>query len=86
MKTPVDASATRQLTLRLPAGLLEQAKRLASARHTSVNQLVRRLLEESAAEARERELQSAYALLGADAAGADVEEFAAAQAEVAGRG
>ena len=83
MKTSSRDVATRQLTLRLPRGLYQRAQRLAKERRTSVNALMRELLERLDREEREQELRRAYAIVGADA---DVEWAFEAQAEVARRG
>ena len=86
MKASSSDTSMRQLTIRLPVRLLEDAKALARRRHTSVNELVRSLLEAGAAEEREAELARAYDLLAQDVAGSDVEPFVDAQAEVARHG
>lgn len=75
----------RQLTIRLPRELLEESKRLATKRRTSVNQLVRSLLEDVARLERERALGDAYAQLGSERLESDVALYEEAQAEVAER-
>ncbi len=85
MKMSVHEGATRQLTVRLPSALYSRAREMARARRTSVNALLRRLLEEADELEREQELTRAYELLGEDAA-SGVEPFFAAQSEVARRG
>ncbi len=85
MKTSNSDLATRQLTVRVPRALYARARDLARARHTSVNALVRQLLEQLDRVERNRELERAYDLLGCDS-GSEVEPFFEAQAEVARRG
>lgn len=85
MKTSGNEISIRQLTLRLPRELCARAQEVARARRTSVNALVRQLLEELDRSERERELERAYELLGSDSENA-AEPFFAAQAEVARRG
>ena len=82
MKT--SSSELRQLTLRIPRKLHARAHRLAKARRTSVNTLVRSLLEELDRRERERELASAYESIGGKMA--EVDGAFEAQAEVARRG
>ena len=72
----------RQLTIRIPRGLYARAHDLAKARRTSVNALVRQLLEQLDRLEREQELSRAYDLLGRDAE-TSVEPFFEAQSEVA---
>ena len=62
-----------------------RAHDVAKARRTSVNALVRQLLEQLDRMEREQELSRAYDLLGRDAE-ASVEPFFEAQSEVARRG
>ena len=75
----------RQVTLRVPERLLQEARRTASRRRISLNALLRDLLGRLAAEDRQAILRGAYDALGADA-DARVEGFVAAQREVVGRG
>lgn len=85
MTTSNDEIETRQLTVRLPATLLSASKRLARRRRTSVNGLIRSLLEDVSRAERERELRRTYDELGADTE-ADVERYRHAQREVVRRG
>lgn len=85
MTTATSEGGTRQLTVRLPRGLYERAQRAARARKTSLNALVRGLLENLERAEREAELERAYDLLGADPE-ANVEGQFRAQSEVARRG
>ena len=78
------SSDFRQITLRLPRRLHARAHRLAKARRTSVNTLLRSLLEELDRRERERELVSAYDSIAGKTA--EVEGAFEAQAEVARRG
>jgi hypothetical protein len=85
MKTSRPDPVIRQLTVRVPRALYVRAHDLARARHTSVNALVRELLEQLDRLERDRELERAYDLLGSDS-GSEVEPFFEAQTEVARRG
>lgn len=85
MTTALGDSETRQLTVRLPRGVYERAKRAARARKLSLSALVRRMLDDLERAEREAELRRAYDLLGADPE-ANVEGQFRAQAEVARRG
>ena len=85
VKTSHPDLATRRLTVRVPSALHARARELARARGTSVNALVRQLLEQLERLERDRELERAYDLLGRDS-GSDVEPLFETQAEVARRG
>ena len=85
MKTSQAETTFRQLTVRLPRALHTRARQLAKARHTSLNALVRLLLEELDRNERERSLEAAYNSLGRGR-GTDVEHFFDAAAEVIRRG
>jgi len=85
MKTSHSDLAIRQLTVRVPRALYARAQDLARARRTSVNALVRQLLEQLDRFERDRDLQRAYDLLGRDS-GSEAEPFFEAQSEVARRG
>ena len=85
MKTSESDVVLRQLTVRIPRSLYARAHDVAKARRTSVNALVRQLLEQLDRLEREQELSRAYDLLGHDAE-ANVEPFFEAQGEVARRG
>jgi hypothetical protein len=71
--------------MRIPNSLYVRAHSLARARRTSVNALMRQLLEDLDRRECEAELAHAYELLGQETE-SDVEPFLAAQAEVARRG
>jgi len=75
----------RQVTLRIPDHLLQEARRTAHRRRISLNALLREVLERLAEEDRQAILRDAYDALGADA-DAGVEGFVTAQREVVRRG
>lgn len=84
MPTSRDETKFRQLTLRLPASIHQHAKRLAKARHVSVNTLILNLLEKLERAEREKELEKAYEFIGQEAS--EVEFAFKAQSEVVRRG
>lgn len=75
----------RQVTLRLPEGVLRQARQTANRRHLSLNALLRDALERMAEEERQEALSAAYDSLGADPE-SNVESFVHAQREALRRG
>ena len=83
VKTASKRSA-RQVTLRLPEPLYQSVKRVARARHTSINQLAQEQLEHLAKQEREAQLAAAYEEL-ADDEETNVELFLAAQSEIVRR-
>lgn len=76
---------SHQLTVRLPGQTLRAAKRVAKARGLTLNALIRELLTNLERQQEERELASAYEVLGADR-DSSVEYAIRAQAKVARRG
>lgn len=83
VKTSKGDIETRQLTVRLPARLYSRAARVARSRQTTVNGLIRQLLDDLDRDARERELTDAYNKLGREDS---AEPFFEDQAQVARRG
>ena len=71
----------RQITLRIPDPLYAKVKGMAKRQRRSFNSVAIEQLETLAAAERDRELRAAYDLVAADADGANVEDFAAAQRE-----
>jgi len=76
---------TKQLTLRLPAGLYRTAKRLAMRRGVSINKLAQEGIERLADQEMAVKMRVAYEDLSADH-DSNVERFLPAQAEVIDRG
>jgi hypothetical protein len=79
----MEATLTRQVTLRLPDTLYQSVKQLAQERRASINQLAQESLEKLAQEHLAAQMRAAYDALGADAE-SDVEPFFAAQSEAVG--
>lgn len=74
--------ACHTLTVRLPAGVYKAAKRLAEREGVSLNRIVQDALAEKAERSVTARVRKAYDVLAGDAAGADVENLLAVQAEV----
>lgn len=77
---------TQAITVRLPDRLLRETQRMATRRRSSVNALIRQLLEQAAEQERVALLRSSYDALAEDAGESDVEPYLAAQSEIARRG
>lgn len=78
----MSTATARQVTLRLPDPLYRAAKEVAERRRTSINRLAREGLERVTRDDLAAQMRAAYDALGADAEGADVAPYLAAQSEV----
>jgi len=73
---------TKQLTLRLPAAMYQNLRKVAKGRKTSLNRLARESLELLIEQELNAELRAAYDALGEDRDESDVEPFLEAQSQV----